>query len=123
MNAISLTLDALEASANLTTLVGTRIYLNQLDQAEDLPQIVLTDISDTPINDLSGEANTYNERIQIDVHSTTYSQAKSITDEVRTALSAATTFSAIRQNTQKTTDLETNIERWISDYSIWYTTT
>lgn len=123
MSAISLLLAELAGSTDLTALIGGKIYLHQLNQSEDLPQITLTDITDEPINDLNGEATTYNERIQIDVHTRTYGEAKTITDEVRTTLSAATGFSAVRQGTQKVKDLETNNHRWVIDFSIWYTTT
>lgn len=123
MNAISLVHSALSSRFNLALLVGDRIYLNELDQQQALPQIVLSDISDTPINDLTGEASTFNERIQIDVHANQYSEAKQISDEIRTVLSGQSTFQAVRQGTQKVKDLETSAQRWIIDFSIWYTTT
>lgn len=122
MNAISLVLSELSGFTALTDIVSGKIYLQELNQSETLPQITLSNITDEPINDLSGEATTKNERIQIDVHTATYSQAQAITTEVLNALSQAAGFSAVRQGTQQTKDLETNNHRWIVDFSIWYTT-
>lgn len=122
MNAIMLAVAALEGDLAVTDLVGNHIYLNESDQAKALPQLVLSDVSDTPINNLTGETALLNERIQIDIHSKKYSEAQTIFEAVKAAITSQADFSAVRQSTQKTKDLETNIHRWIVDFSIWYTT-
>lgn len=122
MNAISLVLSTLSASSQISEIVSDRIYLNETDQTQAMPQIILTDVSDAPINDLQSEANTFNERIQIDVHSNQYAQAKEITDLIKAALAAEAGYSAVRISTQKIKDLDTQIHRWMTDYSIWFTT-
>lgn len=122
MNAISLALQALQNATAITDLVSDRIYLIESDQSGVMPQIALSDVSDNPINALSGEATTINERIQIDVHSKSYAEAKNISDAIKTVMDAAGAFSSIRLSTQKVKDLDTNIHRWIIDFSIWYTT-
>lgn len=122
MNAISLALATLAASSDLAVVVSTRIYLNETDQSKPMPQITLTDVSDNPLNDMQGEAQTFNERIQIDVYANQYSESKDITDLVKAALAAETNYSAVRISTQKIKDLETQIHRWITDYSLWYST-
>jgi len=119
MNAISIALAALSSASAITATVNNRIYLNEIGQSEPMPQITLNDVSDNPINDLTAEATTKNERIQVDVFSSKYSECADITTDIIAALETGG-VSFVRLGTQKVKDLETQLYRFITDFSIWY---
>lgn len=70
----------------VTALVGTRIYPVTVPQQAAPPFIRTNLISTTPIDSKNGPADTDQHRVQIDCIATSYTQALTIAQAVRTAL-------------------------------------
>ena len=83
-----------EATA-ITNLVNTRIYPVQAPQPTSFPYIIYSRISGGQVNGLNGYLILENPRIQIDMYSTSYSQAKVCADTVHSIMNGATTFKSI----------------------------
>lgn len=78
----------LQNTGGITTLIGTRTYLERIPQGATLPCLTYQRIS-TPrllTHDTSGGAGTAHPRFQFDAWAATYSSAKAITDALRAAL-------------------------------------
>lgn len=88
---------ALTGSA-LVTAYTTRIYPVIAPPEVTLPYIVYMRVAGGQINTLSGYATCENPLIQIDIISSSYSQVKTISDNVHSVLNTTTTFRAILQN-------------------------
>lgn len=79
----------LVAAGPVTALVGDRISVNPRAQGDQLPAIVLRVVSTVPNFHLRGDANLDEVRVQVDNFAATNTAAASLSDAVRTALSAA----------------------------------
>jgi len=66
--------------------VTTRIFPVILPQGASLPAIVYQQVSDPSFKDIAGVTNYGNTRMQINIFSGKYSEAKSLTKKVKSAL-------------------------------------
>lgn len=119
----------LKTVPGLTTLIGARIYAFRIPQEETLPCLTYQRIS-TPryhSHDTSGTGNNLSHpRVQFDAWATTYSEAKTITDELRAALNGrrgstggVTLQGALVAEESPTYEPDTKLYRNRSDYFIW----
>jgi len=83
-----LVIGRLLATSSVTSIVGTRIFPGVRPQGSVLPSIVFNKISGGPLYDDEGEVGLDQDRVQIDSWSTDYTEAKSLSREVRASLSA-----------------------------------
>lgn len=87
---------ALTGSTLITTLVpASRVTPLRSAQDSLYPHIIYTRIGGDRYNGLTGYLDTEHPTIQIDVYSTSYSQAKSLFLNIHTVLDTTTTFKAI----------------------------
>lgn len=99
----------LTSSTTITDYAGTRIYPVIAPEHVTNPYIVYERISGGQINTLSGYATHEKPDIAIDVFSTSYTQAKSLSESVHTLMNGSTTFSAILNDDFDDYDLETKL--------------
>lgn len=76
----------LSADSNVSGLVGTNIFPIYATQNTPAPYIVYRRITGLSINGIGGELGMTNGRFQIDVYSSTYTQAKLLSGYVKTAM-------------------------------------
>lgn len=81
-------LDILLADSAVTALVGERISPAMRAQGEDLPCIVLTQVSVTPTTNLDEPPSLDSNRVQLDAFALTYAQARNVVVACRAALEA-----------------------------------
>lgn len=81
------------------------------------PHIVYMRVSGGQINGLDGYLNTEKPTIQIDVFSSSYSQAKTLSENVHTVLDGTTTFKSILITDSDLYEDEVNKYRVIQEYS------
>ena len=86
---------ALTGSTLITTLMATRVYPLKAPDKVKYPYAVYTRVSGGQINGLDGYLTIEQPRIQIDVYSTAYTQAKTLAENVHTVIDVTTTFRAI----------------------------
>ena len=86
---------ALTGSTLITTLSSNRIYPLRSPQDSAYPHIIYTRISGERYNGLSGYLDSEHPTVQIDIYSTSYSEAKSLSLNVHTVMDGTTTFKAI----------------------------
>lgn len=108
---------ALTGSTLITTLSANRIYPVKSPQSPTYPHIVYARISGGQKNGLSGYQNVENPSIQIDTFSTSYTQAKTLSDNIHTVLDATTTFRSILISDSDLFEDEINIQRVSQDFS------
>lgn len=117
----------LSSDAGVSALVFAsgiyRIYPVLLPQDSAYPAISYQNISNNPINHLSGESNQQNDRVQIDCWAETNDQAHAMADAVKLAMQgSANNFKAIRlTRIDLPYDNDTKLFRVNQDFSIWYT--
>jgi len=112
--------DRLVAAGAVTTLVGTRIYVEQLQQDCAMPAIALVLIDTDPQNTLSGEETLENQEWTIECWDATYTGAKALADVVETAmLAAGTDFTAVRTGRDVVFDNAANLRGDSVDFSLW----
>jgi len=83
------------SGSTLVTSVTTGIYPMRAPQYPVYPHIIYTRISGNQINGLNGYMTAERPSIQIDIYSTGYAQAKSLSTSIHAVLDATTTFRAI----------------------------
>ena len=94
--AVETTLYSLLSTATaITAVTGTRIYPVVAPPKVKYPYVVYSRISGGQENGLDGYLTLENPRIQIDVHSTSYSEVKAVAKSIHTAIDGATTFKGI----------------------------
>jgi hypothetical protein len=109
----------------VTALVSARIYPMALPQNPTYPALTFANTGGQKIYDLSGYSNLENPHIQIDAWSTSYDTVKSLAGKVKTAMDAATSFSANLSGDADAYDDEITeagsqrIYRISQDWSIW----
>ena len=87
---------ALIGSTLITTLVSTaKVYPVFSPQDATYPYIVYMRVSGNQMNGLSGYLTVEKPSIQIDVYSSSYSQAKTLAENVHTVINDTTTFRGI----------------------------
>jgi len=86
---------ALTTSTLVTTLSSNRVYPLRSPQDSAYPHIVYTRIGGERYNGIAGYLETEHPTLQIDVYSTSYSEAKSLSLNIHTVLDGTTTFRAV----------------------------
>ena len=76
----------LSGQTALTNLVGTKIFPGMAPPRTAMPYITYFKVSDYRVHAMRGDPGLAGPRIQVDVWSTSFTQAKSISIQVRTAL-------------------------------------
>lgn len=117
----------LKNNAGVNALVSGRIYPQTLPQNVVLPAIVYSQISSVRGSSHSGTSGFASCRFQVDIWATTYYQASTVANAVRTALDnykgvmgSSNVGSAFLENELDGFDPETQSQRVIQDYMIWY---
>ncbi len=108
----SIVFDALRA------LVSNRCYPLVMPQNPTYPAIVYSRISSNPENVLEGGSTIDQVRIQIDCYATTYGSAKSLAEQVRTAMEQAS-FKGTLQFDFDDYEPDVKVYRVVQDYYIW----
>ena len=109
------------ADGTVSGLVGTRVYLEELEQGCSMPAVVMTMDDDEPQNTLGGELSLTNESWTIECWGSTYSSAKSLAAAVTTAMAATgTDFKSVRTGKSITYEGPTGLRGVSLEYSLWY---
>lgn len=103
--------------STLITAITTRIFPVVAPPETSLPFVTYIRINGGQINTLSGYATVENPSIQIDVFSTGYSQAKTLSDNIHSVLNGTTTFRSILKNDNDLFEEEINAYRIIMDFT------
>lgn len=110
------------ASSAVTALVSTRIFPQYIPQGQPVPAVVLTLISEVPVNSFDGSAETRlrQARIQVDAYAKGYLEAHAIASAADLVIAnlAAHDLSAYRETTQDLYEVETQLHRVSSDYFV-----
>lgn len=111
------------ANAAVTTLVGSRIFPQVIDQNEKTrPAVVLTVVSEVPYNTLSSPASTrlFKTRIQVDIYAKTYKAARATHKAIDAVLAdlADHDMSAYGEDVQDGYDDETQEHSVSADYFV-----
>lgn len=72
--------------ATVSALVATRVYPQVLPQSPTLPAVVYNVLSDTPSDDISGNAGLFKAEIQFDCFATTQLAAEALDEKIRLSL-------------------------------------
>lgn len=114
----------LVAAAGVTALVGQRLYPMLLPQGATLPAIVLTAVSDVPLNAVEGlPAERLREvRLQVDAYATTYLVAHQVAEAVNLVVAALNRhdLSAQREGSEDLYDDEAQLFRVSADFTVWH---
>lgn len=102
----------------LKSLVSNRVYPLVMPQSPTYPAIVYNRIANTAQNTLEGGSSLDQVRMQIDVYATTYSAAKTLSDQVRSAMEAAA-FKGTLQTDQDFFEPDVNLYRVSLDFYVW----
>ena len=100
--------------------VGARVYPMDLPQNATLPAITYTEVSNVPLNNLSGENVTQNSRYQFDCFASTFDSAEALGVLLKTAMESATLYTSIRLSRVPLYDDESEQYRLVQDFSVWY---
>jgi len=109
------------------TNAAARIYPNVLPQGVTLPAIRYFQVSDPSMHTQSGRSNLRHPRWQLDCYAETYLAARSLAEQVITAIDgytglmgSSTCHAGFEENMRDNHDPETN-RHWVSvDVEIWY---
>ena len=82
------TIGMLLGEPTLVAIVGDRVWPMARPQGSVLPAIVVTRISGNPEYAADGEGGIESGRVQIDAYGVSYTEAHSVADAIRTAVSA-----------------------------------
>jgi len=104
--------------STLVTSLTTRVYPLRAPQNPGYPHIVYTRIGGNQYNGLSGYQTVEKPSIQIDVYSTSYTQVKSLAENIHTALDGTTTFRAILITDTDLFEEEIDKYRILMDFSM-----
>lgn len=111
----------LTGDADVSALVSTRVYPLIAPQNVTVPYLVYQRVSGSPVNEMAGYAGLENPRYQIDVYDDDYAGARALAVKVRTAMNAATVFTALQQSDTDLYEAEASLFRVTMDFSIWTT--
>lgn len=115
----------LQGDSSIAALVGDRIH-PMLIHDSTLPAITYQQVSDDPASGLDGDdSNLIRYRIQINVWSASYTQAKALAELVRIRFQTeAATFAAVPEPSgQDVYEPDTKRFGHYRDFSIWYRST
>jgi hypothetical protein len=110
----------LAGTAGVSGIASTRIRPIVLNQGDTLPALTYQRVSGGQQNVLSGSFSLENPRIQIDCMASTYSGAKALGAAVLTAMTGATTFTALLISDQDIYEDVAECYRVSMDFSVWH---
>lgn len=99
-------------AADVTAIVGTKIYRTQADETVAAPLVVWSIISASPENNLSASPEVDEARIQVDCYSAAQVQAKTLCDACVAAIEG--TFHVVFGPVESR-DTDTKLWRWTFD--------
>jgi hypothetical protein len=112
--------NTLAASTALDTIVNGEIYPGTRFQGADLPAIIFDRVSGYRVYSMSGYSKLENPRFQFDLYSTSLDEIVEMTDTLYGALSSATNFKAMPdESPQDEWDDTTEIYHRVIDISLW----
>lgn len=118
------------ASAAVVALVADRIAWGLNDQANAVPRIVLTKVSDVPEYHTSGQSNLGAARVQIDCYATTALGALRVARAVKQSVpkrqfsKSGIDFSITQLNERQSVEAESptsRLHRVSIDFQVWHT--
>lgn len=101
----------------VTTLLGTRLYPLVAPQAPTYPYAVYFRVSGGQQNGLNGYLDLENPRIQIDIYSTSYSEVKTVAENIQTTMNTSTDFSNVMLSDNDIYEDEVQKHRVSMDFS------
>lgn len=105
--------------SGVSSLVSNRIYPSIVNQDPTYPCISHLQVSEVGITELSGASDLINPNWQIDAWDTSYSGAKALMAQIRSAMDAATLFKSILITEIDIYEQELNIHRVMAEFSLW----
>lgn len=111
----------LSSYANLTAIVGTRIYPLILPQSPILPAITYSKVSGPRVNSKDGASGLAYPRFQFSCWAKSYGQAKQVAEQIRLALDTFPSGRAFIENEQDIYEPDTGIHHIPIDFIIWHT--
>lgn len=109
----------LTTTTTITATLENRIFPVRAPQTVPLPYAVYQRISGGQLNGLDGYLTLENPRIQIDVYSTSYSQVKTLAENIHTQMETSTAFKNTLANDSDIYEDELNAYRITMDFSCW----
>lgn len=109
----------LTATTTITDIMGNKLYPVRAPQAVKMPYGVYQRISGGQQNGLSGYLTLENPRMQIDIYSTSYSQVKTLAENIHTQMETSTGFKNTLISDSDLFEDELNVYRITMDYSCW----
>lgn len=113
---------ALTADDGITALVGTRVFPDEMPQAETVPAIVYTVITDPKASTFTG-ATLRHARVQIDAYARTMKEAGAVQVEVERVIGAMNTpspgLSAVQETARTFFDSLNRYHRVEMEFTIW----
>lgn len=129
MSAEKAVIDLLDNTAAVTTVVSTRIYLNQVPVTAQPPYVRVRRLGEDTKYRLSSESPMQMIRLEITSAAPTIGAAMDLAVNIKTALSlqsntanSVTAEKSFLTNTFTSFDQETQLHRVIQDYEVFYTT-
>jgi hypothetical protein len=123
----------LKGHTGLTALIGTRVFEGGIPQGETLPCVTYNRISTPRYNthDTSGATGLASPRFQFDAWAATYTSARAISDQIRSALNgykgavtvgtgSITIQAALVEDERVNHSPDTGLKCLSSDYFVWH---
>jgi len=117
----------LSTNADVSALIGTRVFPLRMPERSTFPAIAYTRISGAREASHSGTSNLANSRVQISCWDRNYLTAKQVAQAVVKAMHAysgamgsITVYAAFCEDETDSQDEGTNLHRVIVDFSIWH---
>ena len=112
----------LDAHAGLAALVGDRIYAILMPQDATLPAVTFQRISAErePLMAPGGGNGVERARVRITAWATTLTSSQAITEQVRLAMEAATTFKVVHLLNNDDFQPDPLLYQVSTDFAVWY---
>lgn len=115
-----MTVETTLTSCMQATSIGSAVYPEVAPEGKAAPYVVYTQFSGHRIGDLQGDSGLGNPHFQIDVYASTKSQTVSLKNELRDAILASATLSAVFLNDGSMYEPDTKLYRHRQDFSFWF---
>lgn len=119
VDATSVVLAILQGSSAVTALVGNRISPPPRPQDAPLPAITMLRISVLPANNLRGNGNLDQTRMQIDCWGATATEVRGVASAVRTAIEAAGILMMNQPSDLFQEAPNPGVHQIVQEYSVW----
>ena len=111
----------LRSHAGLSALIDDRVYPRQIPQDQQLPAIAYFRASTGDNSTLAcGDSDLVTARIQIDVVSESYLEAKSVAKQVRKAMSDASLFKSVKQQDKDMPGMNPDYHSVMLEFNVWF---